>query len=133
VIKDPPIRVTRLAQFCDPFGALGFQKPLTPEELQDVEPIDFLGFAERGGVKLDYDRRRIKFFIRAFENGEPVDPIEVDNEFHGSLQGYPVVTDGHHRFAAAILTQTKTLGVTYSGRLDILHWLAGTGRKPSYL
>jgi hypothetical protein len=73
-----------------------------------------------------WDYGRIKHFILKLERGEPVTPIEIDDPCtFGQITGIPIVTDGHHRFAAHILTKQPTIRCSFGGLVATLRWLQG--------
>lgn len=79
---------------------------------------------------LDWDFGRVRFFADQLSAGAKVDPISVDNRCdRGVIYPEPLITDGHHRFAAYALTGQKTIPVFYSGRMDVLAYLTGQRAK----
>jgi hypothetical protein len=74
----------------------------------------------------EYHQGRIQWFIL---NGVP-DPIEIDNHVTGRyIYPTPIVEDGHHRLAAAIIRGDETIPAVYGGRIDLLDWLTGRSDK----
>lgn len=75
---------------------------------------------------------RVKHFAMRLEKGRPVDPIIVDNYCdHGHIYAEPLIVDGHHRFAAHVLSGQRAIPALYSGRVDLLEYLRGDRlRKP---
>lgn len=116
------ILVERLALLYDVWNGLGID-PVKREDLPNVaqehmEPL------ERG---LDYHIPRVAFFVKEIEEGRTVSPIDLDNLWSGWWPLGIVLEDGHHRLAAAILTQTTRIPCVYSGIVDALEWLKGEG------
>lgn len=73
-----------------------------------------------------WDYGRIRYFYESLLAGQTLDAIEVDNQCHfGRIYPVPVLIDGHHRLAASHLAATPIILVSYSGRLDLLHYLTG--------
>lgn len=73
-----------------------------------------------------WDYGRIRFFYEQLLTGVRLDAIEVDNECNwGRIYPVPVLLDGHHRLGAAHLAGTRTIRVSYAGRLDLLRYLTG--------
>lgn len=115
----------RLTQSYNPFRPLGISAP-TLEEVEDVEPIEY----ERDRTEA-YHLGRIAYFVREIRKGHPIDPVEVDNAcFGNSISSSPILVDGHHRLAAALLLKRERVEVSYSGRVDVLEWLRGEGPAP---
>ena len=62
--------------------------------------------------------------------GEDVDPISIDCECdRWSIYPVPVLLDGYHRLAGALLSGTETLLAVYGGRVDLLNYLTGKRRN----
>lgn len=73
-----------------------------------------------------WDYGRIRYFYEQLLAGCTLDAIEVDNACDwGRIYPIPVLLDGHHRLAAARLAGTRTIRVSYGGRLDLLRYLTG--------
>jgi hypothetical protein len=50
----------------------------------------------------------------------------VDNVVNaGLIYPVPVLLDGHHRFAAYVLSRRRYVPAAYGGRVDLLHYLEG--------
>jgi len=121
------ILVDRLLEFYNPFTSLDL-----PEE--DVR--DGLSYATTRSKYTEYEEDldwhigRIKFFVRESRRGRALDPIEVACEVcNGTVYG-PVLADGHHRLAAAKIAGSKTIKANFSGRTDVLDYLAGKRKYP---
>ena len=112
----------RLVQYINPWKRLGIPRTrrLTGR-LQRYVSDD--KYDERGR---SYHQARIRFFLGELKAGKALDPIIVDNACAGGfIYPEPVLEDGHHRFAAAILFGAKKLAVHYGGRIDLLRYLQG--------
>lgn len=127
------ILVSRLARYYDPFSFL-FERSRAEllDGFFDVTPIEFIANAHRLDCK-DYDRRRIAYFVERLRRGEPIEPIELDNDIpphRGGppVWGPPIIIDGHHRACAATLVGRRRMECEYSGLKDTLDWLKGEGR-----
>ena len=126
------ILVNRLLRHYNPFHFL-FGKDLEelPEKYFQAEPIEFAPAWDRSSRR-DYDKRRIVHFIHKLRRGEPIDPIELDNDIIGKATwGPPIITDGHHRACAAIIVKRRRVECEYSGLLKTLKWRKGEGRMDS--
>ncbi len=81
-----------------------------------------------------YDLGRVHYFYRRLHGGGCVDPISLETEVpFGRLGspvdwGSPIITDGHHRFAAAVLARKRRIPATFGGVVEQLEWL--TGARP---
>lgn len=73
----------------------------------------------------NYHLGRIKYFMLQLNNGENLDPIEIDNWWSGNIPIGIVVCDGNHRLMAHAMNKTKWISVRYSGCVKILEWLKG--------
>jgi len=116
------ILVSRLFEFINPFERLGVPQnlPLVGElqtefKEDDIETRD-----------ASYAPARIRYFVDQINKGAKLGPLCIDNVCGGgNIYPEPVLLDGHHRFAAAILTSTKHLMCEYGGRMDLLRYLQG--------
>lgn len=66
----------------------------------------------------DFNIARIAWLAR---NGwdDTKDPISLD-VYPDSLEEWPAIVDGNHRFSAALITEMDTIRVTVSGDIDFL-------------
>lgn len=75
-------------------------------------------FAEKGD---DWHIGRILYFI---DNPARVTPISLDCECDGGfVYALPVLLDGHHRYAAALVAQWPVIISAFGGRVDLLKYL----------
>lgn len=112
----------RLLRFYDPFSALGL-KPPTLEEVERLAPSAHVPERRRSRR---YHRPRIAYFVKQLREGAEVEPVWIDNLcWHGVITTTPIVTDGHHRFAAFVLLKRETMPASCSGRVDVIDWLTG--------
>jgi len=121
------ILTSRLAEFVNPWKRLGIRRTrqLTGR-LQQYLSDD--RYDERG---YSYHHARIRFFLAQLRDGKPLDPIELDNQCHyNCVDPFPVLLDGHHRFAALILAGVPKLAAHYGGRMDLLRYLQGRRKSP---
>lgn len=83
----------------------------------------------------DWDLGRAHWFMLKMRKGEHVDPISIETHaWPGPISAPPawsgpIVDDGHHRLAAAVLFKRRRMLTTFSGPLVLLHWLQGTTRR----
>lgn len=129
VDKIDTIRVDRLLEAWDPFDALGIERDgIVPVE--DCPYQDHLGWDGRDAA---YHRNRIGYFLSRLLKNEGLDPIVLDNVCSfGVIHPEPIVEDGNHRLAAAVLAGVKKIRVSYSGRVDVLRWLEGKRKRPEF-
>lgn len=102
--KTLPFRASPLAiLLLPPNKALALAKsaPIIPE----WHPNKF-------GWSLEQHFGRIRFFI---ENPSD-DPIKI---WVSGVTGFLTIMDGHHRFLAAVITQSPTVKISYVGRPDL--------------
>lgn len=68
-----------------------------------------------------YHLKKIKYFM---ENG--IDkPIDIDCFCrNGQIFPWPIILDGRHRYAAALLRNDKIIPCTFSGRYDLYEYLS---------
>lgn len=126
------IRVDRLRDAYWPMHVEGW----TLERVLAAEPIaEYQSEVDREYNDDLYDLGRIRFFydrLRA-DGSMAIDPIDVETEIAwGPSPVYmgPKITDGHHRFAAAILAEVQHIPANFGGLIDQLEWL--TGERPDY-
>lgn len=95
----------------------------------DLLPVDYIPVHKRALVP-DYDARRIRALVNELESGTADwPPIEVDCEWFNSRPARPVIIDGHHRLAAALITRTQRIKANCGGPVDMIEWLEGKTRK----
>ena len=71
---------------------------------------------------------RIKYFVN---HPEKITPISIDNDCsNGYISGIPIITDGNHRFIAAVIRKDQIIDSYYSGLCDTLDYLIGLTDKP---
>jgi hypothetical protein len=99
---------------------------LTLEDLLKHKPIsDFREEGKRPG-KLAWHLGRTRYFYERLMDGEELEPIMIDNHCEGmGILPDPIITDGHHRFAAYWFANRETVPAYYSGRVDLLAYLTG--------
>lgn len=122
------VLVGRLVSMYDPFWALGLTDPEARRAIGSAEPIaNYLEEHLREGLGgIGYDLGRIAFFRDEFKAGRQPPPISVDCHCErGWVYAEPVVLDGHHRLAGAMLAGAKRIGIKFGGRLDLLSYLMG--------
>lgn len=95
----------------------------------DLLPIDYVHERERALVP-DYDARRIRALVDELEAGTADwPPIEIDCQWFNNRPTRPVLIDGHHRLAAALITRTQRIKAECSGPVEMIDWLEGRTRK----
>jgi len=99
---------------------------------------DFRSEAWRGRRDFDdvtYDLGRVHYFVQELKRGVPLDPIIVETTVFPTRAagppawGPPHIEDGHHRFAAAVLTRQRTIPMKFGGLLTTRDWLTGARRN----
>jgi hypothetical protein len=115
------ILVRRLAAMYDPFRILG----ITVEEAARAKPCkSFVDVPKRTKA---YHCGRVAWFANQFRLGLQVSPIDIDNACdRNQILPEPIVTDGHHRLAGAILAGSICIKASYAGRTDLLRFLQGS-------
>lgn len=69
-----------------------------------------------------YHLQKIKYYVK---NGVE-DPIDIDCiSLRGQQRAWPVILDGRHRYAAALLRRDKTIPAVYSGDKKLGEYLCG--------
>ena len=118
------ILTTRLAEYIDPWEILGIKRT----RIRGPERAIFAHESARTAI---YDHARIRYFARIFAMGQHVDPLEVDCrcEF-GRVYAWPLLLDGHHRLAGAILAKVERIRIDFGGRVDLLRYLQGRRKTP---
>lgn len=122
------ILVARLKQVYWPDWLAAYYKRHDPRKSGPVCP--YLDEQSRGGRR-GYDVQRTRFFLREIENGIDLEPILVESRCFQYRVGSPIswgnpeVTDGHHRYVAAVLSRMKNIRVSFGGLVDHLRWLKG--------
>lgn len=131
----PRVLVARLVEWIDPWAAL--QLRTAPYFTRAVPPIE----AYRGdpGMHLHdkglwrttfYHRGRVLYFAEVLAAGDAVDPIILDCECdRWNIYPVPVLIDGYHRLAGALLSGAETLPAIFSGRVDLLNYLTGEAEE----
>lgn len=114
--------IERLYQHVDPFYLLGWDRPPSVDDVKAYTQADFVPLHDRPYPKpSEYDYGRIAYFLERFSNRDEVVPIEIDNFCNsGNIYDVPIILDGCHRLAAAILSNQKHITATYGGRVDLL-------------
>ena len=103
------VSLAKLLEHYDPFQHLGHTRRPAPYYLHKVKPqATPLGESERFR---GYTGRRIAWFLQEGWNMPP----SVDWVWDGFRPVRLTLTDGHHRFCAAILSGDTRLTVCYSG------------------
>lgn len=82
-----------------------------------------------------YDLGRVRHFMLEMRAGNAVDPIVIDTDvIPGRSYGQPpiwlgpIITDGHHRFVAAVLLRRRRIPASISGLVSLAEWLTGKRR-----
>lgn len=131
----PCIIVARLVEWIDPWEGLRLR--VAPYFSRAVPPIE----AYRGDPGMNihdqglwrtafYHRGRVLHFAEVLAAGEEVDPISVDCECdRHNIYPVPVLLDGYHRLAGAVLAGAENLPAVYGGRVDLLNYLTGKRRN----
>jgi hypothetical protein len=65
---------------------------------------------------------RVHHFYQQLRRGRALDPILVESAVY---LGGPIIVDGHHRFAAAVLARRRRVPIAFGGLLTTLAWLRG--------
>ncbi len=79
---------------------------------------------------------RVHHFYNLLKAREELDPIDVTSQVWPTRMGTPPawggpeVTDGHHRFAAAVLARKRWIRVSFDGLVSTMEWLSGKKRTP---
>lgn len=124
------VLTARLAEYLDPWDLLDI------ERTRPHGPRCVHYSLDRNSA---YNHARIRYFMDEFRRGCRVDPIELDCRtertkvyFGGgglseSCHCYakPIMLDGLHRLAGAILAKAPKIQVRFSGRVDLLRYLQG--------
>lgn len=123
----PNIVLTRrLDRLYDPFPVIGLTREV---RLDRVAPVTRFRYEKYRTPR--YHSGRVRYWIEMILQGEEIPPLLVDNHCEGyTVYAQPIVLDGHHRFAAAILVGRRTLPISYGGRIDLLRYLEGIGPLP---
>lgn len=82
-----------------------------------------------------WDIGRVHHFVQVLERGDAIDPVSIESHVYGNGMappswGPPFVYDGHHRFAAAVLTKQETIAASFGGLVTTLNWLVGRRKNP---
>lgn len=78
-----------------------------------------------------YHHARIRYFMDCFLSDLEVKALEVDCRCdRGHVYAWPLLLDGHHRFAGAILAKKRHINVEFGGRVDLREYLEGKRRTP---
>jgi hypothetical protein len=93
-----------------------------------TSPIEYFDDNSRHSIP-NYDSRRIAFFVEQGKNRgvDSFSPIEIDTKWYGRMAspGAPIVTDGHHRLAAAIYLGAERIPSSCGGLMTTIDWLTG--------
>lgn len=136
------IRIDRLRELC----TQGLYAPQSLWSADGLSPLSFkedlfLGTPHREDGYEDerfrdekYHIGRVLWFAELLLTDEElVSPVEIDNVCDRShIYPIPVILDGYHRIAAAVFAQRPTIRAHYGGRVDVLRYLEGKGRKPKW-
>lgn len=102
------------------------------ERVLRTQPVDFVPEDNAKRRSDLYDLGRVHYFYKKLRGGGSVDPICVETEVpFGSRLGSPtswgppVIDDGHHRFAAAVLARKRRIPASFGGVVEQLEWLTG--------
>lgn len=132
----PAILVHRLAEWIDPWDQLQirphvYHRRAVPPIEQYRSDHGMLDGKDRGWWRTAfYHRGRVLYFAELFAAGEDVDPIMVDNECWGrNIYPIPVLLDGYHRLAGALLAGVDKIPAIYGGRTDLRDYLTGRRRE----
>jgi hypothetical protein len=123
----------RVLEFVDPWwtlAALRGEVFAHPTRAQiETAPIQPFQPEEQRNEK--YDLGRVRFFVEVLRRGQDLPPVVMDNRCLGrSILPEAILTDGHHRLAAAAHDGLEWLPAYYSGRVDVLEWLQGAATRP---
>ena len=120
------ILTRRLYRLYDPFPVIGLTWKMN---LDRVVPVT--RFRSEEYRTPHYHSGRVRYWVEMILQGEEIPPLLIDNHCEGlTIYAEPILLDGHHRFAAAILTGQRTLPISYGGRVDLLRYLKGIGPLP---
>lgn len=122
------ILVQRLAEMYNPFEVLG----ISPDAVAGAQEV--VNHATYDLRDTAYDLGRVAFFVRELQEGKKLDPLMLDNACDGGqIFPEPIVQDGNHRLAAAILAKQEKVEVNYGGLTFLLNYLKGKTKKlPTY-
>lgn len=66
---------------------------------------------------------RILYFVN---NPNKIEPLNLDNQCaFSNILPIPIITDGHHRYIAAVIRKDKFIPAYYSGLVSLLEYLTG--------
>lgn len=120
------ILVARLAEWSDPWQTMQIsphvyrRRAVLPIEVYRSDPGICDG-KDRGWWRTTfYHRGRALYFAELLAAGEVIEPISIDCECWGrTIYPVPVLIDGFHRLAGALLAGVEKLPATFGGRVDL--------------
>lgn len=131
----PAILVQRLAEWIDPWATMQIgphvyhRRAVPPIEAYRSDPGIHDGKDHGWWRTAFYHRGRALYFAELLAAGEAVDPISIDCECWGrTIYPVPVLLDGYHRLAGALLARAEKLPATFGGRVDLRDYLTGRRR-----
>ena len=114
-------RVDRLMQVYWPDEIIDYYSSRDPWK---AKPIEFIA-ENRRHAHVDYDERRVRYFLDHLSKGLDLDPVEIDCRWHGYSPDPPNLLDGHHRYMAAVIMGCETIPMSFGGVCAVGEWLAG--------
>jgi len=100
-------------------------------EQKEIFAISWTEVYKNDGANKDWHIGRILYFVN---NPDKIDPIMLDNDCSDyDIFPIPIITDGNHRYIAAVIRKDEFIPVHYSGLVDLLDYLKGESDvKPGY-